>query len=268
MKDTVEKMTFISSLGEAKVLAGLPEPTIFRLSSSSKIIKLEKGETIIREGEPAEKVIIIKSGLLNVSLQGFGNEQKIVRTCFPGDFLGENSVLYPPGSKLTTASLICATDATEIWQINAHNLINLMKQESILNQRINNIKELHQLDSFFSMHENMKDLDVNTRDELLSCIKTFIVATPGDVILDAGEVPENVFLVVKGEVEYRLPDDSKIVFGTDHFIGMRDALHGIAMEGEYVVTKESNLAMFDSDKLREMALASSTATVSILERLN
>lgn len=267
MRRTVERMYPLKNLSEVPMFAGLPEGAITELEIMAEEVSLDTGETIIREGEPAQYVVIIKKGLLDVVLEGFGGA-RTVRSCFPGEFLGESSVLSPPGTLACTASLVSPRDKTKVWRFPGEKILELMEKFPELSLRIRNAKVMHQLDSFFSMHESMQELEVAMRDELLTCMKTIMLVSPGDVLIEDGEVPENVYLIMSGEVQYTLPSGDYFRTGPDHFVGMRDALHGIAIEGEYVAIENSTVVLFDSDKLREFAVNSPANVVAILERLN
>jgi CRP-like cAMP-binding protein len=268
MKNTVTRMESINSLSEVRVFKGLPKHIIDELKKCSEEIVLDHREIIIREGDPAVNVVIIKQGLLDVVLEGFGNEPKTIRSCFPGEFLGENSVLSTPGSIQCTASLIASRENTTVWKFEGQKLIDLMEHTPKLANRINSIKELHQLDSFFSMHESMATMEVSTRDEILSCMNTIMNVSQGDELSSHEEIPENIYLIMSGQIDYEMLSGEKISFGPDHFICMRDALHGIAIEGKYVASQESIVAVFDAEKMRNFAVESSAAVVAVLERLN
>ncbi|MBU1239504.1 cyclic nucleotide-binding domain-containing protein [Myxococcota bacterium] len=268
MRKTVGRMESIDSLAGVKVFAGLPENILEELEARAELIKLDHGDVIIKEGDPAVNVVIIKKGLLDVVLEDFGDEPKTIRSCFPGDFLGENSVLSPPGSIQATASLISSRSNTTVWRFRGEELQELMGRIPELAVRIRSLKVMHQLDSFFSMHPSMQDLEVKDRDEILKCMTTIMTVQPGDILADNEEIPENVYLIMAGTVEYQFSSGAVMPFGADHFVCMRDALHGIAVDGQYVATEEATVVVFDSDKLRNFAVGSTAAVVAILERLN
>ena len=268
MRQTVERMESINSLADVKIFAGLPPEIISELETRAELVKLNHGDVAIREGDPAVNVLIIKKGLLDVVLQDFGTDPKTIRSCFPGDFLGENSVLSPPGTMQATASLISSRSNTTVWRFSGEDLIELMAHIPELAIRIRSIKVMHQLDSFFSVHPSMQDLEVKDRDEILKCMNTIMDLNPGDILADNEEIPENVYLIMAGTVEYQFSSGNVMPFGADHFVCMRDALHGIAVDGQYVATEECTVVVFDAEKLRNFAVASPPSVVAILERLN
>ncbi|MBN2723165.1 MAG: cyclic nucleotide-binding domain-containing protein [Deltaproteobacteria bacterium] len=267
MKKTVERMYPLKNLADVPMFAGLPEGAITELQIVAQEVNLNTGETIIREGDSAQWVVIIKSGLLDVVLEGF-DVPRTVRSCFPGEFLGESSVLSPPGTLACTASLVSPTEKTKVWKFHGSKILELMEKFPELAFRIKNAKVMHQLDSFFSMHESMQELEVSVRDEILGCMTTIMMVSPGDVLIEDEEIPENVYLIMNGKVQFTLPSGDFVQTGPDHFVGMRDALHGIAIDGEYVAIENTTVVIFDSDKLRQLAVNSPPNVVAILERLN
>ncbi len=264
---TQEKLRPIKALSDVSIFKGLPFGLLTEMEFEAEDLTLPKGEIIIAEGEPATRCLIIRSGTLDVVLQGF-DSPRTVRSCFPGEFLGENAVLHPPGTVPTTASLRASREPTRLWKWQGQNLVTLMARYPELEIRIRTAKEIHQLDSFFSMHETLQFLDVTVRDAMLDCLYTVDTVEPGRVLIENEEVPEFVFLVIKGRVLWHPLSGEPVPFGVDAFVGMRDALHEIAIEGEYRAAETSMLAVFDSEKLRALAVASDPAVVAILERLH
>ncbi len=265
---TRERLRPVRSLADVPIFKGLPFGLITEMEYDAEDVTFEKGQVVIAEGEPATRCLILRSGTLDVELEGFDGP-RIVRSCFPGEFLGENAVLHPPGTVPTTASLRASREPTRAWIWQGAGMQSLMARYPELEVRIRTAKEIHQLDSFFSMHETLQLLDVEVRDSLLACLYTVDTVEPGRILIESGEVPEYVFLVIKGLVHWVPPGgEAPVEFGPDSFVGMRDALHEIAVEGNYEAATESLLAVFDAERLRQLAQDSPPAVVSVLERLH
>jgi len=265
---TRERMRPLRSLADAPIFKGLPFGLITEMEYDAEDASFSSGQTVIAEGEPALRCLILRSGTLDVALDSFDGP-RVIRSCFPGEFLGENAVLHPPGTVSTTASLIAAREPVRAWIWQGASMQELMARYPELEVRIRTAKEIHQLDSFFSMHETLQLLDVEIRDSLLACLYTIDTVEKGRLLIESGEIPEYVFLVIKGKVQWTPSENEPpTVFGPDSFVGMRDALHEIAVEGVYEAAEESLLAVFDAEKLRQLAQDSPPAVVSVLERLH
>jgi CRP-like cAMP-binding protein len=88
-----------------------------------------------------------------------------------------------------------AERVSEVWTIPADIMKKAMEKESEFAARIAQTKQLHRIDSFFSMHETMGQLDVQVRDEMLSCIQRLETFDEETILLPANEVPRVACLV-------------------------------------------------------------------------
>ena len=135
--------------------------------------------------------------------------------------------------------------------------------------RIAASKQIHRIDSFFSMHETMGQLDVQVRDEMLSCLGRLETFEKETTLLPANEAPKVACLVARGEVLLFEPGKRGAVgsIGADGFYGVRDAIHEIASGLQAVARPGTTVAFFDADRLRALCLRSPAHVVAVLERL-
>ena len=160
---------------------------------------LAPGETLVSEGDPSRNVFVVKSGLVGVWLEKPEGGSWLVRCCFPGWLLGESSVLGAVGRARCMASLR-AERVSEVWRI--HAAIRAIDGRSFSRsaERIAETKQIHRIDSFFSMHETMGQLDVQVRDEMLSCIQRLETFDTETLLLPANEIPSVACLVARGSI--------------------------------------------------------------------
>jgi hypothetical protein len=90
---------------------------------------------------------------------------------------------------------------------------------------------------------------------------------PGTVIEQAGNLPSSVWLIAEGKVEFLLPDHPPRTYLTDAFFGLRDTLHQLPLEGDFVAAAQCLLISFDPTQLMEFADNSSVDVVAVLERM-
>jgi CRP-like cAMP-binding protein len=76
------------------VLAGLPADLLDHLASVASVEEVPPGEAVAREGDPAEAMYVLDSGLAELRLHDQGGE-RIVATLGPGDLIGW-SWMVPP----------------------------------------------------------------------------------------------------------------------------------------------------------------------------
>ena len=239
------------------------------LALQSTMRTLSPGDTLVHEGDRSQAVFVIRSGLIGVFLEKPTGGQRMVRCCFPGWLLGESSVLVE-GDPRCTATLR-AQRVSEVWELEADALKEVMRENPELRERIAETKQIHRIDSFFSMHEAMGQLDVMVRDEMIGCIQRIQTFDEDTVVLPAGDVPAVALLVARGEVAIHQGWDFEgepiAIVPADRFLGVRDALHQIPIEVTMVAKNGATIAFFDAERLRALVAASGEHVATILERL-
>jgi len=257
-----------SSIYDARSFAGLPIELRAKLDPYITLRTLAPGETLVNEGDPSQNVFVVKSGLLGVWLEKPSGGSWLVRCCFPGWLLGESSVLGT-GSPRCTASLR-AQRVSEVWICPAATVRELMETDLAFGVRIAETKQLHRIDSFFSMHETMGQLDVQVRDEMLKCIQRLETFEQETLLLPANEIPRAACLVARGSIA--LFEEGKTgaplaVIEPDAFYGVRDAIHRIAPSFAAVARAGTTVAFFDTARLQQLCESSPEHVVAVLERL-
>lgn len=245
-------------------------PSLHALVAGLSSLKtLKPGEDLVREGEPSRAVFIIKSGLIGVLLEREDGPARLVRCCFPGWLLGESSVLIDNDPRCSAT--LRAMRVSEVWRIDGAGLREVMRENPELAERIASTKQIHRIDSFFSMHETMGQLDVQVRDAMIGCIASIQSFEEDTILARAGAVPEMALLVARGEValysgeDYTAPPASTL--GADRFFGVRDAIHQIPVETSAVALPGSTVAFFDAERLRTLVAQSGDQVAMVLERL-
>ncbi len=119
------------------------------------------------------------------------------------------------------------------------------------------------------MHETMGQLDVQVRDEMLSCIQRLETFDAETILLPANETPTVACLVARGSLA--LFEDGKpapvSVIEPDSFYGVRDAIHQIAASVTAVARPGTTVAFFDAERLQKLCERSPEHVVAVLERL-
>jgi hypothetical protein len=146
----------------------------------------------------------------------------------------------------------------------------MMEEDLAFGQRIAETKQIHRIDSFFSMHETMGQLDVQVRDEVLSCLQRLESFEEETLLLPANEVPAVACLVARGSVGLFAPEGGEVpvaVVEPDSFYGLRDAIHQIAPKLMAIARPGTTVAFFDAGRLQQLCLRSPEHVVAVLERL-
>jgi CRP-like cAMP-binding protein len=255
------------SIFDTRSFAELPEDLREKLAPSIHLRTLTPGETLVSEGEPSRKVFVVKSGLVGVWLEKPSGGQWLVRCCFPGWLLGEGSVLGGPSPKCMAS--LRAERVSEVWTVDAESIRAIMDQDLAFGQRIAETKQIHRIDSFFSMHETMGQLDVQVRDEMLSCIQRLETFKDETTLLPANEIPKVACLVARGSIALvQAGNETPVgIIEADSFYGVRDTIHRIAPSVAAVARPGTTVAFFDGTRLQALCERSPEHVVAVLERL-
>jgi hypothetical protein len=258
----------LADLFEARSFSGLEPARRAELAKDVTLRTLAPEEMLVTEGEPSRNVFVVKSGLLGVWLEKPSGGSWMVRSCFPGWLLGESSVLGGPDVRCTAS--LRAERVSEVWILPAEKVRAIMEEDLAFGQRIAETKQIHRIDSFFSMHETMGQLDVQVRDDVLSCIQRLESFEEETILLLAGTIPEAACLVARGSLalfEGEGRDAPVAVIEADSFYGVRDAIHRIAPSVTAIARPGTTVAFFDGVRLQKLCERSPEQVVAVLERL-
>jgi CRP-like cAMP-binding protein len=258
----------IEGLFEARSFSGLAEGPRQSLAKHAVLRTLAPEEMLVTEGEPSRNVFVVKSGLIGVWLEKPSGGSWMVRCCFPGWLLGESSVLGGPDARCTAS--LRAERVSEVWTLPADRVFAAMEADPAFASRIAETKQVHRIDSFFSMHETMGQLDVQVRDDVLSCIQRLESFAEETILLPAGTVPDVACLVARGAIDLFEGEGrtaAVAVVDADSFYGVRDAIHRIAPGVTAIARPGTTVAFFDGARLQELCERSPEHVVAVLERL-
>jgi CRP-like cAMP-binding protein len=261
----------LAELFDSKSFAGMGAKEREALAPHVTLRTLAPGDMLVTEGEPSRHVFVVKSGLLGVWLEKPSGGSWMVRSCFPGWLLGESSVLgAPDGPTPRCTASLRAERVSEVWALPSDRVRAVMADNAAFAQRIAATKQIHRIDSFFSMHETMGQLDVQVRDDVLSCIGRLESFDEETVLLRAGVVPEVACLVARGSIALLAGGEDGAPVGVveaDAFYGLRDAIHRVAPAVTAIARPGTTVAFFDAERLQKLCERSPEQVVAVLERL-
>jgi len=105
----------------------LGKEKIEKLEKRIRLKKYEKGEVIFKQGEPAEELLIIKSGNIDIYREYDSKEEdrKILVTQGKGEIIGEMSILL---SSPRTLSAKASSDNTEVYVISKGDFLYMLNR--------------------------------------------------------------------------------------------------------------------------------------------
>ena len=93
----------------------VPSSELFQMVNNLPVETYEAGAYIFREGEAGENLYVVVDGALEVLLGADSPDELLLRTCGPGEYIGEMSLILPEGKRTATAR---AKTRTLTWVMN------------------------------------------------------------------------------------------------------------------------------------------------------
>jgi sigma-B regulation protein RsbU (phosphoserine phosphatase) len=118
-------------LSKIPLFSVLPVDELDRLQSMLQVKTLQPGEILFREGEPGEHFYILTDGKLDILLGVDTQEELLLNTLGPGEYLGEMSLIVPGGERTATAR---ANQASALLAMSRDEFNELLKHHPVLSQ--------------------------------------------------------------------------------------------------------------------------------------
>jgi len=103
--DPVSEATLF--LGKIPLFADLSEASLLALARVSRSTRVEKGQFIFLQDDPADKAYLVRSGLISIILESPDGRKLVINEMHSGDFFGEVGLLT---KQSRSSSAIARTD--------------------------------------------------------------------------------------------------------------------------------------------------------------
>ena len=126
---------FFSVLSGCSLFSGLKRESIHAALNCFQAaeIKVPKGTAVFHEGDPAETIGIVLSGVIQISRTDFAGNRDIVMSALPGELFGEVHLIA--GLKQTPASAVAAQDSS-VLLFDGKKILSRCENNCLLHQRI------------------------------------------------------------------------------------------------------------------------------------
>ena len=108
-------------LTHTPIFAGLPARVIELIAASMRIVHVVPGEQLLREGDPARSMFVVREGELEIFKHGSGGAEHKLAILAPGDCVGEMSLIdIQPRSataRARSAATLYVLDLSEIAKL-------------------------------------------------------------------------------------------------------------------------------------------------------
>jgi hypothetical protein len=103
----------VEALRALEIFAAAPQAVLERLAGAMAAVQFAPGETIVREGDPADALFIIDEGRVAVTAMGEGDREQVLRAMGPGTYFGEIGLL----ERIPRTATVTAVEATSCSRI-------------------------------------------------------------------------------------------------------------------------------------------------------
>ncbi len=93
----------------APLFAALDEPAAAELLRSMEPVHLERGEQVFAEGDPGDRVYVVRSGKIKLVRRWPDGRENLLAVLGPGEMFGELS-LFDPGPRTSSARAVSESD--------------------------------------------------------------------------------------------------------------------------------------------------------------
>ena len=90
----------------------LPKLDLYRLIDELPTETYNGGDFVFREGEAGNSMYVVMTGELEVVLASDTHDEMHLRTCGPGEYVGEMSLIMPKGRR---TAAVRATKPSRLW---------------------------------------------------------------------------------------------------------------------------------------------------------
>ncbi len=90
----------------------VPSDELVRIVNELPIVTYEPGTYLFRDGDPGEHLYVVKDGHLDIILAEDSPDEMLLKTCGPGEYVGEMGLILADGKRTATAR---ARDRVQAW---------------------------------------------------------------------------------------------------------------------------------------------------------
>lgn len=181
------------ALQEMTIFSGLSEEELSRISARLQIEKYKSGTEIVRQGDVGDKLYIIKSGEVEVSVRNdTDGMERIVERLSGGDHFGELALM----GNIPRTATCRATTSVEVWMLGKEDFDQLVRSNLDLPEKLDLTMTAMILLKKMPIFREFKYKDLNT---ISSMLKSKLVP-PRTTIIRQGEPGDAFYVIRSGEV--------------------------------------------------------------------
>jgi CRP/FNR family transcriptional regulator len=156
--DEFKQTALINTLRACQLFAGLPPSDLAAVAGITAVRRLEKGEYLFREGEPARGFYVVQKGAINVHRVTAAGKEQVIHIFRPGESFAEAALATPSGYPADAR----AVESSQVLQVQKDGFLVLLKRQPELGLRMLASMSMH-LRVLVGQLEDLTLRDVETR---------------------------------------------------------------------------------------------------------
>jgi sigma-B regulation protein RsbU (phosphoserine phosphatase) len=117
----------------------VPSSELFQMVSKLPVETYEPGVFLFRDGDPAEDLYVVMEGTLEILLGAGSSDEMLLRTCGPGEYVGEMGLILPDGKRTASGraktrirtwvmSRVKFAEMLQRWPVIAYSMVSILSQ--------------------------------------------------------------------------------------------------------------------------------------------
>jgi len=200
-KTDEQKERIRSTLSKSFMFASLEPSDMEVIILATKEQTFKGGEKAINEGDDGDFLFVIETGTLEC-IKKIEGEDKVVKTCAPGDVFGELALLY----NCPRAASVVAKDDAVCWQLDRETFNHIVKEAAM--------KKRTKYEAFLKEVSLISGLSQYERSQIADCLKSESYKK-GDVVVKQDDPGDKFYILEEGAL-YALksmgqPDEKRVM---------------------------------------------------------
>jgi CRP-like cAMP-binding protein len=235
------------ALASTPLFAGLSQVALESLVQKLTLVHLSRSEVLFREGDPGDALYVIVEG--EVSVQAEGPPRVEMARLGAGSFIGEVALMIDQPRSAT----VTATADAELLRIDRKTLSQVLASHGEVLAAVLRFVRDRLVDRWMRTSPLFRPFDQNQRHELASRF-TFLEIDEGATLLDAGEKPDGLYIVLAGKFAVRRGGAQVATVGPGELLAEHALLSGAALQSEFVAGGKCLALHLPANDFRELIM--------------
>ncbi|MCL5098145.1 MAG: Crp/Fnr family transcriptional regulator, partial [Candidatus Omnitrophica bacterium] len=154
----LKQAVLVNTLRNCRLFAGLPVDDLRRIAEITRVRRLERGEYLFHEGEPARGFFVVQSGSINIHRLSPAGKEQVIHIFRAGESFAEITLASDAGYPADARAL----EASQVLLVQKAEFTSLLKQQTELALRMLGSMSQH-LRVLVGLLDDLTLKDVETR---------------------------------------------------------------------------------------------------------